>query len=170
METLSLLVSIAAFAVALFSWFAAIHANRAALFDRRFEVYRDAEEFIRGWQRHGRPDIELLPKLVDAWNRSHFLFDADVTAYLRKLWLDAVDADECAKVASREVPADVEERQKHRKKASELFKKYTENEQLRNAFLPHLKVSDGYLEFPRWIPDWLRKNPTKSTPSPKSVG
>jgi hypothetical protein len=151
MDTLALLVSVAAFAVSVLSWLASIHENRAVLFDRRFEVYRDAEAFIAAWQRHGRPDLALLGKLVDAWNRSHFLFEADVTKFLREVWLDAVKADYCNKVFAGEAVANAEETAAVPAKMLELNTKYLDSERLRDAFLPHLKVSDGNLKPPHWL-------------------
>jgi hypothetical protein len=44
MDTVTLLVSIATFLISVFSLVAAVHANRAGLFERRFEVYKDVEE------------------------------------------------------------------------------------------------------------------------------
>jgi hypothetical protein len=81
--------------------------------------------------------MERLRKLVDAWNRSHFIFKPPVTRYLRQLWLDAVDADYAAKVCANEAPGNKDE---WRQKGNDLFKKHMEIETLRNVFLSHLKV------------------------------
>ena len=139
---------VAALVISIFSWRVSLHANRAAVFDRRFEVYRDVEKFIGAWQRHGRPDMKLLGDLVDAWNRSHFLFPAQVTTYLRKVWVDATSVDYHTKVAAGETPGDVE---KSQLRAMELTGEHVQSERLRNAFLPYLKVSDGHLSIPAWL-------------------
>jgi hypothetical protein len=97
-DGLALIVSIVALLISVLGYRIAQHANRAAIFDRRFEVYEDAEQFVGAWQAHGRSS-EDLSRLVGAWNRSHFLFDDPVTAYLRQLWLDAIDADRAHIVA-----------------------------------------------------------------------
>src|SRR5262245_33528347 len=104
LDLITLAGSTIAVVISIFSWRAAAHANRAALFDRRFEVYNAAEEFIDPWIRDAKPDLEKLHILFHAWNRSHFLFEPDVTAYLRKLWLDAIKADYCRKIVAGEVP------------------------------------------------------------------
>jgi hypothetical protein len=76
-------VSLVALAVSYLSWLASRQANRAAIFDRRFESYSDAERFIRTWMRHGRPNLDELGMLIAAWTRSHFLCSKPVTDYQR---------------------------------------------------------------------------------------
>ena len=150
---ITLVSSIVAVLVSLFSWRAAIHANRSALFERRFEVYTDAEKFILAWGVHARPDENLIPVLVKAWNRSHFLFEPEVTQHLQKIWYDAVSALELEYAVNGEVPGD---RREARDKLNKLTREHTEIAALRNAFLPHLKVSDGYLSLPKW-PRFIRE-------------
>jgi hypothetical protein len=81
-------------------------------------------------------------QLVDAWSRSQFLFDQEVTTFLRKVWVDAVKADYHERNSSRDNPND-DEREESREKA--------QREPLRKAFLPYLKVTDGYPRMPRWF-------------------
>jgi hypothetical protein len=112
--------------------------NRAAIFDRRFEVYGDAEHFIIAWMRDAKPDLSgQLGTLIGAWSRSHFLFDVEVTTYLRQLWLDAVDADYARQVIAGEAPGD---RQKAIEKSHDLLLKHANFDKLRNTFLPHMKI------------------------------
>jgi hypothetical protein len=136
-----------AIVISIFSWRAAVHANRAALFERRFEIYNNAEEFIDSWMREAKPDVEKLGVLFYAWNRSHFLFEPEVTAYLQKLYLDAIKADQCEKIVAGEAPGN---RVEALKKMHALTRKHTEFTNVREIFLPHRKVSDGYLSFPKW--------------------
>jgi hypothetical protein len=86
----TLVIAVGALVVSGLSWLTSLRSLRASTFDRRFEVYEDVENFIGAWMKHARPDMGKLPTLVSAWNRSHFLCKKEVTAYLRKLWLDAV--------------------------------------------------------------------------------
>jgi hypothetical protein len=78
-----------------------------------------------------------IAELIGAWSRSHFLFDAPVTTYLRQLWLDAVDSDYARQVIAGEVPGD---RQKAIEKYQELLLKHANFDKLRNTFLPHMKI------------------------------
>jgi hypothetical protein len=79
---------------------------KAAAFKERFAVYVDVQEFMRPWMRDGRPDISQLPLIVGAWDRSRFLFEPEVTAFIRQIWLDAVKAEYQSKIVSNEYPGD----------------------------------------------------------------
>ena len=101
-----LIVAAVALVLAYLSWRASLLAVRASTFDRRYEVYADAERFLSAWMRDGRPDMNLLSVIVGAWSRSHFLCNEHVTTYLRKLWLDAVEANFHEKVVRGEATGD----------------------------------------------------------------
>lgn len=139
LSMLALLVSIAAAGIAVLSWRAAVQANKAAIFEQRFSVYRDAEEFVASWVQLGVPDIQnKLRTLVDAWNRSHFLFDEEVTAYLRRLWLDGLEADLAQKIIAGECKGD---HQAAVKTKYDLFRVHCADvSPLRQAFVKHMKV------------------------------
>lgn len=132
-------IAISAFAliVAVLSWRASIQATRAAIYERRYEVYADAEKFISAWLRDGRPDMDELRTLVGAWSRSHFLFDEKVTVYLRKIWTDAVDADYANKVIAKKAQGD---RSNAIEKASALHLEHADYDKLRAVFMDKLKV------------------------------
>ena len=87
-----IVVAVLAFAVSILAWRAAMLAGRAATFERRFEIYRDAETFIAAWQRNGSPDMAKLPLIVGAWTRSQFVCSETATNYLKTVWDDAVNA------------------------------------------------------------------------------
>ena len=105
--------------------------------NRRYEVYADAEKFISAWIRDGRPDLNEIATLVGAWSRSQFLFDEKVTVYLRKVWIDAVKADQAQEIISRQVNGD-------RKEAIEtsqaLLLEHANYDKLRTVFLENLNV------------------------------
>ncbi len=135
---IAVVISIAALVVAILSWRESVQATRAAIYDRRYEVYADAEKFLSTWMRKGDPDIEELNILIGAWSRSQFLFSDKVATYLRKLWTDAVKADYAKKVLSREYDGD-------RNEASEIshelrLEHAVSYEKLREVFEDELKV------------------------------
>jgi hypothetical protein len=132
------LLSVIAIIVAMLSWRAAEKSARATAYERRFDVYRDAEVFVRAWIQLGGPNLDHLGGLVDAWNRSHFLFDSSVTAFLRDLWLKALSAHQANLIVSGELEGD-------RDAAIKL--KYDllnwlgdESSPLRRAFIKQLKI------------------------------
>lgn len=137
----TLFIAAVALVVSILSWRASERASeraiRASIYDRRFEVYLDAERFISGWMREARPDMSLLGPLIGAWTRSHFLFEKEVTQYLRKLWLDAVDANYQSKVAAGEAPGDHGEAIN---KVHELLMAHADHEQLRGKFMSDLRI------------------------------
>ena len=79
---------------------------RASLFAERMSVFKDVKAFMNPWFRAGRPDLKDLHMLVGARERSQFLFDQSVTAFLRKLWKDAVRCDFHSRVISGEIKED----------------------------------------------------------------
>ncbi|CEJ84836.1 exported hypothetical protein [Hyphomicrobium sp. GJ21] len=137
-STLTILLSIFAIVLSGFALLESRKSNRAALFDQRFAVYRDVEKFLGFWARDGRPNLGELRLVIDAWNRSHFLFDGFVTAYLRQLWLDAVQAESDARTVNGEQPGD---RNVAIEREQQLFLKYCgEDNSLRTAFMRDLKI------------------------------
>jgi hypothetical protein len=129
-----------ALGVSLLAWRTAIDANRTARFDRRFEAYTDVATFVEAWQKRGRPDMDQLPTLVRAWDKSHFLFERSVALYLRSLWLDALDVDRCYRIIAGEEQGN---RQEAIKNAHSLTLKHCDAEKLRELFSPHLKLRAG---------------------------
>lgn len=133
-----LMVSIIALVVAALSWRAAERSARATAYEKRFEVYRDAEEFVRAWLQRGDPNLDHLGALVDAWNRSHFLFDSSVTAFLRDLWLKALRAHEANSIVLGELDGD---RDAALKIKYDLLRWLGEDSSpLHRAFINHLKI------------------------------
>jgi hypothetical protein len=98
---------------------------QAALFNERMQIFQTTKDFLRPWYQNAVPDLNELWKLVDAWQRSKFLFDQSVTIFLRELWKDAVDAKLRHQIIANEVHGD-------REKAIEIqgryFTKYLEGE------------------------------------------
>ena len=88
------------------TWQAALAEVKASLFAERMAVFKDVKSFMVPWFRQGRPDLNELHILVDAWERSQFLFEPSVTAFLRKLWKDAVRAEYHARIQSGELTGD----------------------------------------------------------------
>ena len=132
-------LAVGALIVAIGSQQAALHAKKAVTFDERFSVYKDAENFLKDWNRRGRPDIENgLPSLIAAWSRSQFLFPATVSDYLKTVWDDAVAADKARSIVDGFAEGDDT---KAAKLEAKLMKKHIENhDRLRKAFMPHIKV------------------------------
>ena len=124
--------------VAYLSWRASVQAVTATAYDRRYEIYADAEKFLSAWMRDARPDMDLLPLLVGAWSRSHFLCRQEVTDYLRKLWLDAVTATRMHGIMAGEEEGNHAEAVK---KKRALFVEHADYAKLRNVFMPDLRVS-----------------------------
>jgi hypothetical protein len=138
MEAVAAVISLFALAVSFLSWRAAVQSISASAFDRRFEIYSDAERFIGAWMRDAHPDLGLLPTLVGAWTRSHFLCSDEVTTDLRKLWLDAVNADMDHKVIAGEVQGD---RDRAIERRTALMLEHADYERLRAKFMHDLKVA-----------------------------
>ena len=89
------------------------------------QIFQATKDFLRPWYQNAVPDLNELWKLVDAWQRSKFLFDQSVTDFLRQLWIDAVDAKLRHQIIANEVRGD-------REKAIEIqgryFTKYLEGD------------------------------------------
>ncbi len=79
---------------------------KAATFERRFQVYEDVRAFLTHWLQDGKPNIGELSKLIYAWDRSRYLYEHDVTQYIRRMWLDALDADMAQQVVSGALAGD----------------------------------------------------------------
>jgi hypothetical protein len=56
---------------------------QAAIFSERMGIFQAVKEFLGPWFRNGVPDLKELWKLIDAWERSKFLFNQEVTDFLR---------------------------------------------------------------------------------------
>ena len=110
-------------------------------FDRRYEIYSDAEEFLGEWIKYGRPDPGTLLLIIRAWNRSHFLSRPEVTDYLHTLWKDALRANHLDQIIAGEVDGD---RDKAVKEFYELFRKHVDYEKLREVMTPDLRVSNHW--------------------------
>jgi hypothetical protein len=153
LNLVAILTGVVALVVSALSWHASVQANRASIFDQRFAVYEDVEKFISLWMRDGHPDLGHLPMLVRAWNRSHFLFESSVTAYIRKVWLDAGDADYHNKVANGDVQGD---RQASIEIVHRLLREHADFDALRGQFLPQLKVAVRFDETLRSLFPWWK--------------
>jgi len=140
----ALIFSIIALGLSYFSWRTSAEATRASIFDRRFDVYSDAEKFIAIWARDGKPDLDELQMLVGAWNRSQFLFDQNVTNYLRKIWKDAVKANFANKVISGDVEGD---REQWMEISMKLFEENVDFDNLRATFYSKLNVNSDLFPF-----------------------
>jgi hypothetical protein len=133
-------VAVLALAVSVLAWRAAMLAGRAAAFERRFEIYRDAETFISAWQRDGSPNMAKLPLIVGAWSRSQFLCSEAATSYLKAVWDDAVSAAVLRKVASGELPGEPADAVLELRA---LTSEHADLVQLRAAFMSDLKIGSG---------------------------
>ena len=103
---------------------------QAALLPERLAIYEVVKNFLGPWLREGRADLSKLPSLVQAWEKSHFLFDEDVVKFLRQLWLDGVASDTYRKVISEQIQGD---RQAAIEKEHALLMKYFGNETAEHA-------------------------------------
>ena len=88
------------------SWRTCVVQTQAALFPERYKVFALTKDFLRPWFREGRPDLDQLYILVDAWERSKFLFEPSVTDFLRQMWKDATRAHFHSRVAAGEIEGD----------------------------------------------------------------
>ena len=137
LATGSFVLAVLALFVSVRSWQAADQSARAAIYAQRFEIYSDAEAFISAWMRDGTPDLSLLSRLVGAWSRSHFLSRAEVTAYLRELWTNAVDASYARKIMQDKAKGDYGSAAE---KEHNLLMKHADFDRLREVFMHDLKV------------------------------
>ena len=118
-------------------------------------MYSDVEKFISSsWGGQGRADLSELSTLVSAWHRSHFLFDDSTTAYIRKLWVDTVQANYHHKVMTGEADGDsgAAAEEFHR-----ILRECSDLDALRTKFLPQLKVHVGFADTLRAIAPWWPK-------------
>ncbi|RUP08289.1 hypothetical protein [Hyphomicrobium sp.] len=100
-------------------------AIRAAIFERRFAVYVEVQDFMSPWMRDGHPDLVRLPQLISAWDRSRYLFDPEVTSFIRGIWLDAVQIEHDRPIINEEMEGD---RQKAIEFKYACLRKYFDNE------------------------------------------
>ncbi len=80
------LFSLGSVLFAALSWQVAKVQAQAALFQERYKVFLAAKEFLRPWFTNGFPDLNGLSNLIEAREKSIFLFDEPVTNFLRHLW------------------------------------------------------------------------------------
>lgn len=140
-------IALVALLVALFALHASWHATRAAIFDKRLEVYDKVAAFVGAWGRDGRPNLDNLRDVVRAWELSHFLFEPSVTDYIRALWIDALDADLSKRIAAGQANGD---RQRAIQKSHDLLSKYVLEDNLKEIFLTGgMKVEGSH--------PWIRK-------------
>ena len=157
LDAAAIAIGALALGVSLLAWRTAIEANRSARFDRRFELYTDVAAFIGDWQKRARPDLDQLPILVRAWDRSHFLFEPSITRHLRALWLDALTVDRCYRIMAGEEQGN---RQEAVEKAHRLTLKHCDAEKLRELFLPQLKIYTGNARLnksSKWLADQAQR-------------
>lgn len=143
-NVVAVLVAALALFVSYLSLRAAMLGVRASTFDRRYEIYADAEKFLGTWMRDGHPDMDKLGLIVGAWSRSHFLCRREVTSYLKKVWHDAVRAAYLRQVMKGEVEGD------HGKAVDEfhaLLQYHVGFDRLRTIFVPDLGVVSGVATF-----------------------
>lgn len=88
------------------SWQVGRVQSQAALFTERFKVFSAAKDFLNPWFRDAKPDLQKLGTLIDAWERSMFLFEPPVTQFLREMWLAAVRANYLDSVIKGEAAGD----------------------------------------------------------------
>ncbi len=134
---LPIVISACSLVVAILSWRFSHRSAQASAFNRRFEVYEDVESFVAGWQRDGRPDMSRLGKLQGAWSRSHFLCRSEVTQFIRKMWIDAVDVDFSERYRFDEKQAN---KALSIDKVHELSMLHMDPERLRDVFMPDLRI------------------------------
>ena len=100
------LFSLGSMVFAAFTWQTAKVQAQGALFQERYKVFLTAKEFLQPWYANGHPDLNELGKLVEAREKSIFLFDERVTNFLRHLWIDAQVAANDHKIVTGEVEGD----------------------------------------------------------------
>ena len=115
------LFSLGSVLFAALSWQVAKVQAQAALFEERYKVFLAAKEFLRPWFTNGFPDLKGLNNLIEAREKSIFLFDEPVTNFLRHLWLDAITADHDYRVVAGEIEGD---RAKAMERLTRLKQKY----------------------------------------------
>ena len=146
---LTLIIAAGALIVSALSWRASVHAIRASTYDQRYQIYADTEKFLGPWIRDAHPDLGMLHVLIGAWTRSHFLCDPAVTAYLHKVWLDAIAANHARKVMSGEAAGD------HAQAVAQdnaLLLEHANFDKLRATFMPDLRVHPRLI---RWRWPWV---------------
>ena len=120
----------------------------AAGFEQRFAVYRDVESFLQVWAQKGSPNSDQLRLITGAWDRSHFLFDTEVTGYLRQIWLDAITAERATKILSGEHHGDRDEALKQNTFYMEKY--FSDNgERHREVFMRQMKLQPKFAHFKR---------------------
>jgi hypothetical protein len=133
----AVLIALGALGVSIFSLKASQRTVSATIYEHRYKIYGDAEKFLAAWMRDARSDLTMLGTLVGAWSRSHFLCNAEVTAYLRRIWTDAVRAnllnDQNGAMDQAQRAAAIEE-------ATRLLVEHGDYDRLRERFMADLRV------------------------------
>lgn len=99
-------IAVVSLVVSFLSWRSAQAQAKASIYAERFAVFTMTQEFLKPWFRDGRPDLAQLYLIVDAWQRSKFLFEPSVTKFLRQLWRDAVKAEYDWRIIGGELEGD----------------------------------------------------------------
>lgn len=138
-EIVAAVIAAAALLISWLAWRASDASYRAAIYERRFQIYIAAQGFISAWALYGPPDQAKHSELVGAWDRSHFLFDAKVTAYLWQLRMDANNAEYLLKEHRKDEANSMDAYDK----AQRLKNAHIDYDKLRQIFYADLKVPSG---------------------------
>ena len=143
---ISIVISIAALVIAVLSWVASDNSVRAAMFDRRFEILRDVERYISRWMIKGVPDMnDLHGALGAACNRSRYISDPNVVAYIEQLIRDGAQAH-CLRQMI-DIETDKATRDHHIGEELELKKKYHDFSKLYPIFKKDLCLRPDIFDF-----------------------
>ncbi len=117
-EAIKILTGLATTAIAAFVAYIAFtqsKINRATirekLFDRRFDVFRETQRFLTRISENFSFTQTELGSFTDAYQRSRFLFDGELSNYLQSVRNKALELD-CAN-SLMDAPGEAQNRQQH---------------------------------------------------------
>ena len=133
-------IALVAVGVGLMQW----QLNRARLkhelFDRRYDQYKAAIDFLHSISREGRPTSQAQIEYQFGTSGVGFLFSNEIEVYLHeRVWCVAIDL-ECAQ-SQYEGATVGEDRSKYIREAGELKKQlYAEQKEIKNQFSRYLQL------------------------------
>ncbi|MDC1174108.1 hypothetical protein OAT67_01835 [Bacteriovoracaceae bacterium] len=111
------------------------------LYDRRFKVFEEIKKFLSGIIRDGKTDHKQLLNMLHQTNEAIFLFDDEISNYIKELYEKGLDFVLIDKKVNGEAPIpDYEDRNVLIEKSSEYLKFYGNQFDIsRDKFLKYLK-------------------------------
>ena len=61
------------------------------LFDRRFEIYKSVQKYLSGILREAKVNMELVPEILDAYQRSKFLLGDEIHDYIDEIYKRSIN-------------------------------------------------------------------------------